>query len=117
MDTFERLAKALRPRYRLQQPINRGVVAEVYLADDTVCRRQVAVKILRREMVASVCADRFQAEIRVAAELQHPNIVPVYASGEVDGLLYYVMPFIEGESLRARLTSGGRFSIDEAVAI
>jgi serine/threonine-protein kinase len=117
MNTFERLARALSPRYRLEQPIDCGLAAQVYLADDTVCTRRVAIKVLRREMAASTNDDRFRAEIRVAAQLQHPNIVAVYGSGEIDGLPFYVMPYIDGESLRARLNRMRRLSIDEALCI
>jgi serine/threonine-protein kinase len=116
-DYIKRLVKALGPRYRVDRRIGRGGAAHVYIADDTLCHRQVAVKILRRELASSVSADRFRAEIRVAARLQHPNIVPIYATGEVDGLPYYVMPFIDGETLRDRLDWGGRLSIAEALRV
>ena len=78
-------------------------MATVYLARDLKHDRKVAIKVLLPELAASLGADRFLREIRVAATLQHPNILGLYDSGEVDGLLYYVMPFVEGESLRDRL--------------
>jgi serine/threonine-protein kinase len=116
-DEFQQLAEALSPRYRLERLIDHGLAAQVYLAEDTLRARPVAVKILRPEMLASVNADRFMAEINVSAQLPHPNIVRVYESGEVDGRPYYVMPYIEGESLRARLSRVKRLSIAEALRI
>src|SRR5687767_6954955 len=101
---FATIGNALRPRYRLERLLQSGVGAYVYLADDCTLGRRVAVKVLREEMTDSVNADRFKAEIRMAGELRHPNIVPVIDSGDVDGLPFYVMPFIEGETLRARLS-------------
>ena len=81
-------------------------MATVFLARDLKHERPVAIKVLRPELSASLGADRFLREIRVAANLQHPNILGLYDSGEADGLLYYVMPFVEGESLRDRLNRG-----------
>jgi serine/threonine-protein kinase len=117
IDDIQRLARALGPRYRMGRLIGRGGAAHVYVADDTVCHRQVAVKILRTELASSTSAERFKAEIRVAAQLRHPNIVPIYATGEVDGLPYYVMPFIDGQTLRERLDRARRLSIGEALRI
>ena len=97
---FATIAAALSPRYRVERLLQGGVAAYVYLAEDRTLGRRVAVKVLRDEMSATVNADRFMAEIRVAGELRHPNIVPVYDSGDVEGLPYYVMPFIDGETLR-----------------
>jgi len=117
IDDIKRLAGALGPRYRMGRLIGHGGAAHVYLADDVVCRRQVAVKILRTELASSMSADRFKAEIRVAAQLRHPNIVPIYEAGEAEGLPYYVMPFIEGQTLRARLECAKRLPIDEVLRI
>ena len=116
-ETFDRLAKVLSPRYRFKETIDTGGGATVYLAEDTLYQRRVAVKLLRSELAASVTVDRFNAEIRVAAHLEHPNIVPVYTSGAIDGLPYYVMPFIEGGSLRVRLRRVKRLSIGDALRI
>jgi len=116
-DDIQRLARALGPRYRVGRLIGRGGAAHVYGADDLLCHRRVAVKLLRSELASSLSADRFRAEMRVAARLQHPNIVPIHATGEVDGLPYYVMPFIEGEALRERLERAKRLSIEEVLRI
>jgi len=116
-DDIQRLARALGPRYRVGRLIGRGGAAHVYGADDLLCHRRVAVKILRSELASSLSADRLRAEMRVAARLQHPNIVPIHATGEVDGLPYYVMPFIEGEALRERLERAKRLSIEEVLRI
>jgi eukaryotic-like serine/threonine-protein kinase len=89
----------------------------VYLAEERALRRRVAVKVLRDEMAATVNAERFIAEIRVCAQLRHPNIVPVYESGEVGGLPYFVMPFIDGETLRTRLARLGRLPLSDAMGI
>ena len=86
IDDIKRLASALGPRYRVGRLIGRGGAAHVYVAEDELCHRQVAVKILRTELASSMSAERFKAEISVAARLQHPNIVPIYTAGEVDGL-------------------------------
>ena len=93
-------------RFLVEEPIGRGGMAHVYRAVDRHSGRRVAIKVLRPELSVSLGADRFLREIRVAANLQHPNILGLYDSGEVDGLLYYVMPFVEGESLRVRIQRG-----------
>ena len=98
-DHFAGIADALSLRYRLERTLQSGMAAHVYLAEERALRRRVAVKVLRDEMAATVNAERFLAEIRVCARLRHPNIVPVYESGEVDGLPYFVMPFIRGFAL------------------
>ena len=92
-------------------------MATVYLADDLKHRRKVAVKVLRPELAAIIGAERFLKEIEVTANLQHPNILPLYDSGEADSFLYYVMPFIEGESLRDKLAREKQLGVDEAVAL
>ena len=117
IDEIEHLAKALSPRYQLKQRLERGLVAHVYLANDRLRGGRVVVKLLRRELVDSVDEDRFRAEISVSAQLQHPNIIPVVDSGEIDGRPYYVMPFMEGESLRARISRVKQFSLPEALRI
>ncbi|HTK57217.1 MAG TPA: protein kinase, partial [Gemmatimonadales bacterium] len=115
--SFARLAEALKDRYTLDREIGQGGMATVYLAEDIRHRRKVAVKVLRPELAASLGPDRFLREIEIAARLQHPHILPLLDSGESNGLLYYIMPFIEGESLRARLSSQGQLPIHEAARI
>src|SRR3954471_21300391 len=117
MDVLTRLNTALAGRYEIEREIGRGGMATVFLARDLRHHRQVAVKLLNPELGAVLGADRFLSEIRVTANLQHPNLLPLFDSGEVDGLLYYVMPYVEGESLRARLEREKQLRIDEAVRI
>src|SRR2546427_580180 len=92
-------------------------MATVYLARDLKHDRPVALKLLRPELAAILGAERFLREIRIAARLQHPNILPLYDSGDAHGMLYYVMPYVEGESLRDRLTREGPLPLDDAVRI
>src|SRR5512134_1223551 len=98
-----RLSAALTERYRLERELGAGGMATVYLAEDLRHHRKVAIKVLRPELAAVVGGDRFLSEIRTTANLQHPHILPLFDSGEADGFLYYVMPHVEGESLRDRL--------------
>jgi serine/threonine-protein kinase len=114
---FDRLAKALSATYRLTSTLGSGGAAHVYMADDLQTGRRVAIKVLREELAASVSAARFLVEIAIAAQLKHPNIAPVCASGTADGLPYYVMPFLEGQSLRARLNCAGQLALDEVLRI
>ena len=116
-DTLERLRSALRDTYAVDRQIGQGGMATVYLAEDLKHHRRVAIKVLRPELTASLGTDRFLREIELAAKLQHPHIVPVYDSGSADGSLYYVMPFVEGESLRDLLQREGRLSIERAAEI
>ena len=116
-EQFERLRAALSERYRLEGEAGRGGMATVYLAEDLRHNRRVAVKVLRPELSAALGGERFLKEIQVTAGLQHPDILPLYDSGEADGHLYYVMPFIEGETLRDRLVREGRLGLDEALDI
>jgi serine/threonine-protein kinase len=111
------IADALRDRYRIERLLQSGVAAYVFLAKDLTSGRRVAVKVLRDEMTATVNADRFLSEINLARALRHPNIVPVIDSGDIGGLPYYVMPFIEGETLRARLTRLGRLPLADTLRI
>nr|NIS67097.1 protein kinase [Gemmatimonadales bacterium] len=113
----ERLARALADRYVIDQEIGRGGMALVYTAQDLKHHRTVAIKVLRPELSASLGTDRFLREIEISAQLQHPLVVPLYDSGEADGLLYYVMPFVEGESLRDRLNRERQLPMDQALAI
>ena len=98
-----RLTAALADRYRLDRELGQGGMATVYLAQDLKHDRKVAVKVLKPELAAVLGAERFLSEIRVTANLQHPNLLPLFDSGEADGFLYYVMPYVQGETLRARL--------------
>jgi serine/threonine-protein kinase len=115
--SFERFATSLRATYRLLSPLGSGGAAHVYLAEDVKSGQRVAIKVLREEQATTISADRFLAEIDIVAQLEHPNIVPIYASGAENGLPYFVMPFLEGQSLRARLTEAGRLPLDEVLQI
>lgn len=117
MDTRARLQKALADRYRVDREIGSGGMAVVYLAEDLKHHRQVAIKVLRPELSAAMSPERFLREIEIAAQLNHPNILGLHDSGDADGLLYFVMPFVEGESLRERLDREGRLSLDDTVRI
>jgi serine/threonine-protein kinase len=114
---FSVLAEALQDRYVLDHELGSGGMATVYLAHDVRHRRQVAVKVLRPELAASLGSDRFFREIGVAARLQHPHILPLLDSGEAAGFYYYVMPFIAGESLRGRLGRLGELPVQEAIKV
>src|SRR3954463_3984609 len=113
-DQLDRLGTALAGRYRLERELGRGGMATVYLADDLKHGRKVAIKVLRPELGSLLGPDRFHREIRVAAGLNHPHILPLHDSGEFAGLLFYVMPYVRGESLRQRLVREGQLGIDEA---
>src|SRR5207244_1826897 len=104
-------------RYAIDREIGAGGMATVYLARDVRHDRPVALKVLNPELGAVLGVERFLAEIRVTANLQHPNLLPLFDSGEADGLLFYVMPFIDGESLRAKLAREKQLPIDDAVRI
>lgn len=112
---IERLTAAIADRYRIEREIGAGGMATVYLAQDVRHDRPVALKVLNPELGAVLGVERFLAEIKVTANLQHPNLLPLFDSGEAGGLLFYVMPFVEGESLRARLDREKQLPIDEAV--
>jgi tetratricopeptide (TPR) repeat protein/tRNA A-37 threonylcarbamoyl transferase component Bud32 len=109
--------RSLADRYTIESEIGRGGMATVYLAGDVRHDRKVAVKVLRPALSASLGADRFKREITIAAKLSHPHIVPLYDSGEAGGYLYYVMPFVEGETLREALDREGPFSLDRALTV
>jgi serine/threonine-protein kinase len=113
----ERLGAVLRGCYRVERELGRGGMGVVFLATDLRHGRQVAIKVLRPDVGDQVHAGRFVREIRIAAQLQHPNVIPLIDSGEADGLAYYVMPYVAGESLRARLAREGELPLDDAVAI
>src|SRR5687768_1803319 len=98
--TIDRVSAALSDRYRLERELGQGGMATVYLAQDLKHDRKVAVKVLKPELAAVLGADRFVVEIKTTASLQHPHILPLFDSGTADGFLFYVMPFIEGETDR-----------------
>ena len=108
---------ALEPRYRVLAELGRGGMARVYLAEDLVRRAQVAVKVLRPELAAILGATRFRREVEILRRLHHPNIVPLLDSSEAGSRLFYVMPFIAGDSLKARLAVEGPLPVDDALAI
>jgi serine/threonine protein kinase/Flp pilus assembly protein TadD len=112
---LERLEQALSDKYDIQRELGRGGMATVYLAQDRKHDRAVALKVLHPELSSSLGPDRFLREIKVAARLNHPHILPLHDSGEASGFLYYVMPYVEGESLRSRLNRSGKLPLDEAL--
>ena len=116
-DQLDRFAAATADRYAVERELGRGGMATVYLADDLKHKRQVAIKVLHPDLAASLGAERFVREIEIAATLNHPHILPLFDSGEADGFLYYVMPYIKGESLRDRLVREGQLPIDETLQI
>ena len=117
MTVSERLAAALSDRYRIERELGAGGMATVYLAQDLKHDRQVAVKVLKPELGAVLGAERFLAEIKVTANLRHPHILPLYDSGAADEVLFYVMPFVDGESLRDRLDREKQLPLDDALRI
>ena len=116
-DHFARLKTALADHYTIEEELGSGGMATVYLAEDLKHHRKVAVKVLRPELAATLGPERFLREIEVAARLTHPHILPLHDSGDADGFLYYVMPYIEGQSLREKLANEGELTIAEAVKI
>jgi len=114
---FPAFQAAMASRYAFERELGRGGMAVVYLARDLKHGRQVAIKVLRPEVAAAVGPDRFLREIEIAAKLTHPHILPLHDSGEANGFLYYVMPFVAGESLRTKLKRERRLSLDEALDI
>jgi Tol biopolymer transport system component/tRNA A-37 threonylcarbamoyl transferase component Bud32 len=116
-ELLSRLQVALADRYRIESEIGAGGMATVYLAQDLRHDRKVALKLLRPELSAVIGAERFLAEIKLTANLQHPHILPLFDSGEADGFLFYVMPFVEGESLRGRLNREKQLPVTDAVRI
>lgn len=117
MNPFDRFRAEVNDRYRLDRELGQGGMAVVYLAHDVRHDRPVAVKVIRPELSAVIGADRFLQEIKLTAHLQHPHILPLYDSGSAGGLLYYVMPYVTGESLRARLYRERQLPVDETVTM
>jgi serine/threonine-protein kinase len=116
-DTLDRLTSALSDRYALERELGSGGMATVYLAHDVKHGRKVAIKVLRPELASSLGPERFVREIEIAAKLTHPHILPLFDSGEAAGFLYYVMPYVEGESLRGRLDRTGKLPLHEAIQL
>ena len=116
-DLLDRLRAALADRYRVDREIGRGGMSRVFLAHDLKLARSVALKVLRPDLAAVIGRERFRREIQIAATLDHPYILGIHDDGEADGLLYYVMPYIQGESLRDRLTREKQLPVDEALRI
>ena len=114
---MSRLRAAVSERYAIQHAVGRGGMATVYLAEDLRHRRPVAVKVLHPDLALSVGSERFLREIQIAARLQHPHIVPLYDSGQAGDLLYYVMPYVEGESLRQRLERERQLPLEDALRV
>ncbi|HEX4560808.1 MAG TPA: serine/threonine-protein kinase, partial [Gemmatimonadales bacterium] len=117
MTPLERLRTALADRYRIEKELGQGGMAVVYLAEDLKHHRRVAVKVLHPDLSAILGPDRFHQEISLTAALQHPHILPLFDSGSAEGHLYYVMPYVEGETLRDRLTRDTQLPVAEAVRI
>ncbi len=116
-DAVTRLNAALEGRYTIERELGEGGMATVYLADDLKHKRKVALKVLKPELAAVVGAERFLAEITTTANLTHPHILPLFDSGEADGFLFYVMPYLEGETLADRIEREQQLPVDEAVAL
>ena len=116
-DVLSRLSAALASQYAIERELGRGGMATVYLARDLKHHRRVALKVLKPELTSALGPDRFLQEIEIAAQFAHPHIVPVFDSGEAGGFLYYVMPYVVGESLRGRLTREGQLPVEDAVEI
>ncbi|MDP3773213.1 MAG: protein kinase, partial [Gemmatimonadales bacterium] len=117
MDAVQRLSVALAERYVIERELGEGGMATVYLAHDVKHDRKVALKVLRPELASILGAERFLSEIKTTANLQHPHILPLHDSGEADGLVFYVMPYVEGESLRDRLTREKQLPVEDAVRV
>jgi serine/threonine-protein kinase len=116
-DVLSRLSAAFASHYAIERELGRGGMATVYLARDLKHHRRVALKVLRPELTIALGPDRFLREIEIAAQFAHPHIVPVFDSGEAEGFLYYVMPYVVGESLRSRLVREGQLPLEDAVEI
>jgi serine/threonine-protein kinase len=116
-ELFDRLKTALASRYRLERELGEGGMAKVFLAHDLKYERDVAIKVLRPELAAEVGPGRFLREIQIAARLHHPHILPLYDSDSIDSLVYYVMPYIQGETLRHRLTRERQLPVSDALQI
>ena len=116
-EILERLQRGLGSSYQVERELGGGGMARIFVATDTTLGRRVVLKVLAPELAASLDIERFRREVRLAASLQHPHIVPLHAAGQADGLLYYTMPFVAGESLRHRLDREGPLPLDEVVRL
>src|SRR5215510_2460855 len=117
MDLFDRLKAALEDRYTVERKIGAGGRADVYLTHDVRHNRKVAIKVMHRDLAELVGVERFLREIETTARLQHRHILPLFDSGSVEGTVFYVMPYVEGESLRARLKRERQLPIADAIRI
>ncbi len=117
MDLREQLQRSLGDAYTLERELGGGGMSRVFLANETALGRQVVVKVLPPEMAAQLSLERFKREILLAARLQHPHIVPVLSAGDSGGSPYFTMPFVEGDSLRARLARPGELPVSEAIRL
>ncbi|HSE50674.1 MAG TPA: protein kinase, partial [Gemmatimonadales bacterium] len=117
LSELTRVRRALSATYKVERALGAGGMATVYLAEDVKHRRKVAVKVMRPELAQTLGADRFLREVEIAAQLSHPHILPVYDSGQADGLLYYVMPYVEGESLQERMQRESQLPVEDALRI
>ena len=117
LDALDHVRVALAARYEVEREVGRGGMATVHLARDLKHRRLVAIKLFHPDLAATLGPERFEREVAIAARLSHPHILPLFDSGEAAGVLYYVMPFVSGESLRARLRTQGALPVDEALRI
>src|SRR5215210_6684459 len=116
-DLLERLHVALGGTYTVERELGGGGMSRVFLAHDARLGRRVVIKVLHPDLAAGVSARRFEREVTLAARLQHPHIVPLHASGDVDGLPFYTMPYVQGESLRERLRREGALPLTDAVRL
>src|SRR2546428_6419727 len=116
-DLLARLQSALGAAYRVREELGGGGMGRVFVATETALDRPVVIKVLPPDLAAGLSVERFRREIQLAAKLQHPHIVPLLSAGAVEGLLYYTMPLIEGESLRTKLPPQGELPTPEAVRI
>ena len=116
-DLLDRLRAALADRYRVDREIGRGGMSRVFLAHDLKLDRSVALKVLRPDLAAIIGRERFRREIKLAAALDHPHILGIHDDGESEGILYYVMPYVRGESLRDRLIREKQLPVDDALQI
>src|SRR6476659_2223492 len=117
MPETDRLRTALSDRYSIERELGAGGMATVYLARDLKHDREVALKVLRADLSAMIGSERFLAEVRIAARLDHPHILTLIDSGSAEGILYYVLPYVRGESLRAKLDREKQLGVDEALSI
>src|SRR6476660_8409820 len=115
--TVQRLATALAGRYLVEREIGHGGTAFVFLANDLVDNRQVALKVLRPELAAAMGEARFHREIEIVRKLEHPNILPLLDAGSADGLIFFTMPFVDGETLRSRIKREKQLPVGEALSI